>query len=111
MAKYHSVVIPDTATNTNNQIEASFEMARGTEEITINDELITDYEVAKVRAESIFLEQSYHIEQLHIETFHIDEINIGDICSVGAVLYKIERITDKIEGAKVKMAITMKRWI
>lgn len=111
MAKYHSVVIPDTATNTNNQIEASFEMARGTEEITINDELITDYEVAKARAEAIFLEQSYHQEQLFIETFHIDEVNIGDVCSVGGVLYKIERIVDIIEGAKVKFSVTLIRWV
>lgn len=110
MSVYHSTTLPSDLTSTNNEIEASFEMTRGTEEITINDELITNYDVAVARAESIFLEQSYTTKQLVVKTFHLDGISIGDICSVQDVYYKITKIVDSVSGEKAEMTITMKRW-
>ena len=97
MSKYYSTTIPDGSDNTNNQIEVAFEMARGTEDITIVDELLTTLDVAKDRAESTFLEQSYITKQLTVKTFHIDEVNIGDIVQIDLVNYKVIKIKEDIE--------------
>lgn len=110
MSKYYSTTAPVGTDNLNKEIEATFEMPRGTETVTINDELITNYEVAKDRAESIFLDQSYITQNMTIQTFHIDDVNLGDTAQVDGILYKVVGVSEEIKDAKVKMTITMKRW-
>lgn len=110
MSKYQSTLIPLGTGNTNKEVEVTFEMGRGTETITIRDELLTSYDVAKARAESIFLEQSYITQMVTIRTFHIDGIELGDTATVDGIKYKIVSITETMEWAKIPMTISMKRW-
>ncbi len=109
MGKVYSTTMEEVSNN--NEFEATFEIEnRGTENISVADEMLTNYEVTKDRAEAIFLEQSYTQKTLSVATYHIDNIHIGDIAEVGAELYVIESIVESLGSPEVSMVINMKRW-
>ncbi len=106
--KYTSTTI--TESGGNGQFEGSFDIATGSETINVTDELLTSNEVAKSRAESIFLEQGYNTKVVSIEIAHIDNVSVGDITEINSILYVIENIEDYTEGIKTKLRISAKRW-
>jgi hypothetical protein len=108
MGKVFSDTIEDVITN--RQYEGSFSCDRGTETITINDEMLTTFEVTKKRAEAEFLTQSYIEKAVTVMTYHIDGINIGDLVEVDGVVYFITGITDNLDGVKATMQITARRY-
>ena len=96
--------------STNLQVEAAYEMARGTQTIEVIDEMITNEYAARARAEAIFLEQSYSNAQITLTTFHHDFIEIADYISYESLNYIVTKLEYNITGAKVSMTITAKRW-
>jgi hypothetical protein len=108
MSKVFSQTVETVSSN--KEIEIAFEMQRGSEVITINDEMLTNYQVALARAESIFLEQSYKSKIISVTTYHINDINVGDIVRVDNVLYKIIKIVDSLSDASAIMQIDAERW-
>lgn len=108
-SREYSHQIETGATNAQVEIAYAFE-SRGTEAITINDEMITTEAAAQERAESIMLDQSYTHRQITINIPHTDGMDIGHIIDVRSKLYKIIGITETIEGPVVGMQIIAKRW-
>ena len=108
MSKTYSSTIESAITN--NQIEIAYNINRGTETITINDEMLTTVEATLERAKSIFLEQSYTHKIISFETYHISNFNIGTIIEVDSILYCVVSVNYVISGAKATMKVTAKRW-
>lgn len=113
MSTFTSETISDTSnTSTNNELSLSFEVVNGgTETVYIEDKLLTNYEVAQARAESVLLEDGYIHKRISINTYHIDNLHIGDIFQVDGLLYKTISINEKIQGAKVSMDIVGERFV
>lgn len=109
MSKIYSTTIEDIDSS-NKEIEIRFDIPRGSESIAINDVRINNYPIAKCRAESEFLKQSYISSKVSIETYHIDNVEIGMIANVDSVLYKIQSINEDLSGAKAVMTLEMERW-
>lgn len=111
MELHTSETITDTSnTNTNNELSLSFEIDNGgTETSYVEDKLLTNYEVAKARAESIFLDEGYTTKRATFSTYHIDNLHIGDTIQLDGLLFKVISITEKIKGAVVSMDITAER--
>ena len=95
---------------TNNQIEVAYNINRGTETITINDEMLTTVEATLERAKSIFLEQSYTHKIVSFETYYISNFDIGTIIEVDSLLYCVIGCTYTINGARATMKVIAKRW-
>lgn len=108
MSKYYSDTVDTTASN--NELEIAFEQENGVDIISINDEMLTNYNVVRSRAKSILLSQGYISKKVSISTYHIDGLHIGDIISVDGILYKAQSITNTIIEAKVSMTIVAERW-
>lgn len=113
MSTFTSKTISDTSNiNTNNEVSLSFEVVNGgTETVYIEDKLLTNYEVAQARAESVLLEDGHINKRISINTYHIDNLHIGDIFQVEGLLYKTISINEKIQGAKVSMDIVGERFV
>lgn len=113
MELHTSETISDTSnTSTNNELSLSFEIDNGgTETSYVEDKLLTNYEVAKARAESIFLDEGHINKRISFSTYHIDNLNIGDIFKVDGLLYKTISINEKIQGARVSMDIIGERFV
>lgn len=111
--KYSSTTVSEdsvTVHPTNEEISLSFDIARGSSTVSINEPLLTNYEVAEARATSIFLDSSYTTKRVVVETYHIDRLNLGDTIEIDSILYIIQSISDKIIGAKASMILTCERW-
>ena len=111
MELHTSETITDTSnTSTNNELSLSFDIDNGgTETVYVEDKLLTNYEVAKARAESIFLDEGYINKRVTFSTYHIDNLHIGDTIQLDDLLFKVIGIRDVIKGAKVSMEITAER--
>lgn len=113
MNKYTSTEITeDTVTPhpINEEITLSFDIAKGTETVSIQEPLITNFAVAEERARSVFLDSSYTTKRLTFETYHIDGLALGNIIEIDATLFIIQSITDTIVKSKASMRITCERW-
>ena len=106
--KYTSTTIMESGGN--GQFEGSFSIDTGSETINIADELLTTYEVAKSRAESIFLEQGFNTKVVSIEIAHVNNMEIGDAVELDSTLYVIDSMEYYIDGVKTKVKISSKRW-
>jgi len=89
----------------------SFTIDRGTEVLSIVDALVVNKDVAKSRAESIFLDQSFTQKVLRFSTYHMDGYGIDDITQYEDELYKIVASDTEINGAKIEMIVEVKRWV
>jgi len=94
----------------NLEVSLSFTVNVGTEEINIKDELLTNFNVSKARATSIFLDSSYIAKRVTFETYHFDGLRIGNYISIDGSVYVVESIIDTIAGAKISSKITAQRW-
>lgn len=108
MEKYVSKTVEDDVSS--NELEIAFDFVSGDNDIVVKDELITNYETAKARAESIFLEKSYKVEAIEISTYYQNGLEIGDIILIDNLRYKIVDISLDIEKVKAEMNIIAKRW-
>lgn len=106
----YSSELDNSVPHKNSEIEYSFICDRGTEEIQIHDELITNQAVAQARAESIFLEKSYIESTVTFTTYHLDGVQVGVVVEVDNKNYKVVDAETSISGAKVTLQVTAKRW-
>jgi hypothetical protein len=113
MELHTSETISDTSNaSTNNELSLSFDIANGgTETLYVEDKLITNYEVAKARAESLFLDEGYINKRVSFSTYHIDNLHIGDAIQLDNLLFKVISIKEVIKGAKVSMDIVAERFV
>ena len=113
MELHTSETISDTSnTSTNNELSLSFDIDNGgTETVYVEDKLLTNYDIAKARAESVFLDEGYINNRVTISTYHIDNLHIGDPIQIDGLLFKVISAKDVIKGAKVSMEITAERFI
>jgi len=87
-------------------MKVKFEIENGSEKVLkIEDEFINNYEIAKSKAVSLFLEYSYIKQKIQVGTYFIDNVSLGDIVMIDNSLYIIENITITIVKGAVKMSI------
>ena len=94
----------------NNEITIKYEHITGTENIFVDDELLTTTAVTEERANAIFLEQSYIHTTISVDIYHRDNLNINDVVELDDVNYIVIGIDDNVEGAVSQIGITLKRW-
>jgi len=94
----------------NNEITIKYDHATGTENIFVDDELLTTTAITEERANSIFLEQSYIHTTISVDTYHRDNLNINDVVELDSVNYIVIGIDDTIVGAVAQIGLVLKRW-
>lgn len=97
--------------NANSEIMQSFSAdTNGTVELKITDQFITNFNVAKSRANKEFIKNGYITKRLEISTYYLKGLSIGNTVKVGSFNYVVISIKISVKGVKRTMNIICERY-